>query len=133
LGPRGTYTLQAAIAACHARAPTADQTDWGRIAGLYAELGAIAPSPVVELNRAVAVGMAEGPAAGLAVVEPLATEPALASSHLLPGVRADLLMKLGRLAEAKLDFERAAALTRNLRERQLLLERAATCANGLAV
>ncbi|WP_336800735.1 RNA polymerase sigma factor [Kaistia sp. MMO-174] len=133
LGPRGTYTLQAAIAACHARAPTADQTDWGRIAGLYAELGRIAPSPVVELNRAVAVGMAEGPAAGLAVVEPLATEPALASSHLLPGVRADLLMKLGRLAEAKLDFERAAALTRNLRERQLLLERAATCANGIAV
>ncbi|MCX5571782.1 RNA polymerase sigma factor [Kaistia nematophila] len=133
LGPRGTYTLQAAIAACHARAPTADQTDWRRIAGLYAELGAIAPSPVVELNRAVAVGMAEGPAAGLAVVEPLATEPALASSHLLPGVRADLLMKLGRLAEAKLDFERAAALTRNLRERQLLLERAATCANGIAV
>lgn len=133
LGPRGTYTLQAAIAACHARAPTADQTDWGRIAGLYAELGRIAPSPVVELNRAVAVGMAEGPAAGLAVVEPLAAEPALANSHLLPGVRADLLMKLGRLAEAQVDFERAAALTRNLRERQLLLERAATCANGIAV
>jgi len=133
LGPRGTYTLQAAIAACHARAPTADQTDWGRIAGLYAELGRIAPSPVVELNRAVAVGMAEGPAAGLVVVEPLAAEPALANSHLLPGVRADLLMKLGRLAEARVDFERAAALTRNLRERQLLLERAATCANGIAV
>lgn len=133
LGPRGTYTLQAAIAACHARAPTADQTDWRRIADLYAELGTIAPSPVVELNRAVAVAMADGPAAGLAVVEPLATEPALANSHLLPGVRADLLMKLGRLAEARTEFERAAALTRNLRERQLLLERAATCANGVAV
>jgi len=133
LGPRGTYTLQAAIAACHARAPTAEQTDWGRIASLYAELARIAPSPVVELNRAVAVAMAEGPAAGLALVETLANEPVLATSHLLPGVRADLLMKLGRLAEAQADFERAAALTRNMRERQLLLERAATCANGIAV
>lgn len=133
LGPRGTYTLQAAIAACHARAPTAAQTDWGRIASLYAELARIAPSPVVELNRAVAVAMAEGPAAGLALVETLANEPVLATSHLLPGVRADLLMKLGRLAEAQADFERAAALTRNMRERQLLLERAATCAKGIAV
>ncbi|MET4634050.1 RNA polymerase sigma factor [Kaistia defluvii] len=133
LGPRGTYTLQAAIAACHARAPTAEQTDWGRIASLYAELARIAPSPVVELNRAVAIAMAEGPAAGLALVETLANEPVLATSHLLPGVRADLLMKLGRLAEAQADFERAAALTRNMRERQLLLERAATCANGIAV
>ncbi|MFI5411674.1 RNA polymerase sigma factor [Kaistia sp. UC242_56] len=133
LGPRGTYTLQAAIAACHARAPTAEQTDWGRIASLYAELARIAPSPVVELNRAVAVAMAEGPAAGLALVETLANEPVLATSHLLPGVRADLLMKLGRLAEAQADFERAAALTRNMRERQLLLDRAATCANGIAV
>ena len=133
LGPRGTYTLQAAIAACHARAAVAADTDWGRIASLYAELGRVAPSPVVELNRAVAVAMAEGPAAGLAIVEPLATEPALAASHLLPGVRADLLMKLGRLREAQDDFERAAALTRNMRERQLLLDRAATCANGVAV
>jgi RNA polymerase sigma factor (sigma-70 family) len=133
LGPRGTYTLQAAIAACHARAPTAEQTDWGRIASLYAELARVAPSPVVELNRAVAIAMAEGPAAGLALVETLANEPVLATSHLLPGVRADLLMKLGRLAEAQADFERAAALTRNMRERQLLLERAATCANGIAV
>ena len=133
LGPRGTYTLQAAIAACHARAPTAAQTDWGRIASLYAELARIAPSPVVELNRAVAIAMAEGPAAGLALVESLANEPVLATSHLLPGVRADLLMKLGRLAEAQADFKRAAALTRNMRERQLLLERAATCAKGIAV
>ena len=130
LGPRGTYTLQAAIAACHARAPTAEQTDWNRIAGLYAELSRIAPSPVVELNRAVAVAMAEGPAAGLAIVEPLTNEPALAASHLLPSVRADLLMKLGRLAEAKIDFELAASRTRNLREQKLLLERAANCATA---
>jgi RNA polymerase sigma factor (sigma-70 family) len=130
LGPRGTYTLQAAIAACHARAPTAEQTDWSRIAGLYAELSRIAPSPVVELNRAVAVAMADGPAAGLAIVDPLANEPALAASHLLPSVRADLLMKLGRLAEAKIDFELAASRTRNLREQKLLLERAAHCAKA---
>ena len=133
LGPGGTYTLQAAIAACHARAPTADQTDWGRIAGLYAELSRIAPSPVVELNRAVAVAMAEGPAAGLAIVDALANDPILAGSHMLPGVRADLLMKLGRLPEAQADFERAAALTRNMRERGLLLERAAACAGGVPV
>jgi RNA polymerase sigma factor (sigma-70 family) len=123
-GARGPYALQAAIAACHARAATAEATDWPRIAALYAELARVAPSPVVELNRAVAVGMAEGPAAGLALVEALAAESALQGYHLLPAVRGDLLAKLGRHAEARREFARAAALTRNARERDLLLARA---------
>jgi RNA polymerase sigma-70 factor (ECF subfamily) len=123
----GTYTLQAAIAACHARAQTAEETDWVRMSSLYAELAAIAPSPVVELNRAVAVSMAHGPAAGLAVLEPLLAEPSLKQYHLLPSVRGDFLAKLGRDAEAKAEFERAAAMTKNERERALLLERAAAC------
>jgi RNA polymerase sigma factor (sigma-70 family) len=125
---RGPYTLQAAIAACHARARTADDTDWSQIAALYAELAALAPSPVVDLNRAVAVGMAFGAAAGLAIVDRLTTEPSLASYHLLPAVRGDFLKKLGRPDEARAELERAAALTRNSRERALLLERAAACA-----
>jgi RNA polymerase sigma factor (sigma-70 family) len=125
--PPGPYLLQAAIAACHARARAAPETDWGRIAALYAELARVAPSPVVELNRAVAVSMASGPAAGLALVDRLAAEPALKAYHLLPSVRGDLLQKLGRLDEARMEFERAAALTRNARERRLLLDRAAAC------
>jgi RNA polymerase sigma-70 factor, ECF subfamily len=120
---RGPYVLQAAIAACHARAARAEETDWVRIATLYAELMAITPSPVIELNRAVAVGMAFGPAAGLVVVDGLAAEPTLKGYHLLPSVRGDLLAKLGRLQEARAEFEQAAALTRNTRERELLLER----------
>jgi RNA polymerase sigma factor (sigma-70 family) len=132
LGPRGPYTLQAAIAACHARAATADQTDWRRIADLYSELAALTPSPVVELNRAVAISMAVGPEAGLAIAETLAGEPVFAASHLLPGVRADFLMKLGRFEEARGEFERAAALTRNARERSLLLTRAAECEAAIA-
>jgi RNA polymerase sigma factor (sigma-70 family) len=124
----GPYFLQAAIAACHARARTGGETDWPRIVSLYDALARVAPSPVVELNRAVAVGMARGPAAALPLVEALASEPALRSYHLLPSVRGDLLFKLGRLAEARREFERAAALTRNERERSLLLERAAACA-----
>jgi RNA polymerase sigma factor (sigma-70 family) len=123
----GSYTLQAAIAACHARARTPDETDWSRIAALYDALGRLTPSPVVELNRAVAVSMAFGPAAGLAIVDELAGERALEGYHLLPSVRGDLLKKLGRLAEARTEFERAASLTRNARERTLLLERAAAC------
>jgi RNA polymerase sigma-70 factor (ECF subfamily) len=123
----GPYTLQAAIAACHARAFAAEDTDWSRIADLYAALARIAPSPVVELNRAVAVGMAHGPAAGLAIVEPLTADPALKSYHLLPSVRGDFLAKLGRLDEARAEFERAASLTRNERERTLLLGRASEC------
>jgi predicted RNA polymerase sigma factor len=129
---RGPYTLQAAIAACHARARVAEETDWQRIAALYAELAALMPSPVVELNRAVAVSMASGPEAGLELVDALAGEPALRSYHLLPSVRGDLLWKLGRIEEARLEFVRAASLTRNLRERQLLLERAAACSEGQA-
>jgi RNA polymerase sigma factor (sigma-70 family) len=125
----GGYTLQAAIAACHARARVADETDWRRIAALYAELAAVVPSPVVELNRAVAVGMAQGPAAGLEIVDTLISEPALRSYHLLPTVRGDLLAKLGRGDEARAEFERAATLTRNTRERDLLLERAAAAQN----
>lgn len=122
--PAGSYVLQAAIAACHARALTADATDWNRIVALYAALAAIAPSPVVDLNRAVAVSMASGPAAGLEIVDGLAGHPALKGYHLLPAVRGDFLAKLGRNKEAKAEFERAAALTRNARERALLLERA---------
>ncbi|HTD60337.1 MAG TPA: DUF6596 domain-containing protein, partial [Gemmatimonadaceae bacterium] len=121
----GPYTLQAAIAACHARARTADDTDWQRIAALYDALASLAPSPVVELNRAVAVGMAFGPAAGLELVDALLGEPSLAHYHLLPSVRGDLLAKLGRAAEARVEFRRAASLTRNARERALLLDRAA--------
>ena len=124
---RGIYTSQAAIAACHARARTAEATDWRRIATLYAELAQIAPSPVVELNRAVAVSMAAGPAAALAIVEGLAGDPSLKGYHLLPSVRGDLLRKLGRTEEAKREFERAASLTRNARERDLLLGRAREC------
>jgi predicted RNA polymerase sigma factor len=123
-GERGPYALQAAIAACHARARTADETDWKRIASLYDALTQAIPSPVVELNRAVAVGMAEGPAAGLEIVDRLASESALKNYHLLPAVRGDLLMKLGRYEEARAEVERAASLTRNERERALLLERA---------
>ena len=122
---KGPYALQAAIAACHARAPTADATDWPRIAGLYAELAAIAPSPIVELNRAVAVSMAFGPAEGLVLVDALDDEPLLKNYHLLESVRGDLLDKLGRRVEARAAFERAAALTRNTRERDLMLQRAA--------
>lgn len=129
-GERGPYTLQAAIAACHARALTAEQTDWTRIAELYGELVQRVPSPVVELNRAVAVSMASGPAAGLEIVDALAGERALEGYHLLPSVRGDLLAKLGRLDEARGEFERAASLTRNERERKLLLDRAAACTRG---
>ncbi len=125
---RGSYLLQAAIAACHARARTAEATDWGRIAALYGELVERMPSPVVELNRAVAISMASGPAAGLEIVDDLTSEPSLKHYHLLPSVRGDLLFKLGRLDEARKEFERAASLTKNARERKLLLERAATCA-----
>ncbi len=127
-GARGPYALQAAIAACHARALTAQQTEWARIAALYAALGEVAPSPIVELNRAVALAMSAGPAAGLAVVDALGQDPALERYHLLPSVRGDLLFKVGRLDEARAEFERAASLTRNARERDLLLRRAAACA-----
>jgi RNA polymerase sigma-70 factor (ECF subfamily) len=123
--PHGSYALQAAIAACHARARSGAETDWARIAALYDALAQLAPSPVVELNRAVAVSMAFGPAAGLALVDALTSEPSLAGYHLLPAVRGDLLAKLGRLDEARAECERAASLTRNTRERELLLERAA--------
>jgi RNA polymerase sigma factor (sigma-70 family) len=124
----GAYTLQAAIAACHARARTPEDTDWIRIAELYGELGRLTPSPVIELNRAVAVGMAFGPEAGLKMVDALTSEPSLRSYHLLPSVRADLLKKMGRADEARAEFERAASLTRNARERELLLARAADAA-----
>jgi RNA polymerase sigma-70 factor, ECF subfamily len=127
-GAHGDYTMQAAIAACHARARTAADTDWARIARLYGVLAEHTPSPVVELNRAVAVGMAEGPSAALPLVDALTREPALADYHLLPSVRGDLLSKLGRLDEARAEFERAAGLTRNARERELLLRRAEACA-----
>jgi predicted RNA polymerase sigma factor len=131
-GARGPYALQAAIAACHARARTAGETDWARIAALYQALVQVSPSPVVELNRAVAVGMAFGPAAGLELADALISEPSLKRYHLLPSVRGDLLAKLDRFDEARVEFERAASLTRNARERQLLLERAAACAAGPA-
>ena len=127
-GAPGPYTLQAAIAACHARARTADETDWPRIAALYDTLARLMPSPIVELNRAVAVAMAYGPQAGLDLVDALTSEPALKVYHLLPSVRGDLLAKLGREDEARVEFERAAALTRNARERDLLSARAAACA-----
>jgi len=120
--------LQAAIAACHARARSGDETDWTRIAALYAALGRITPSPIVDLNRAVAVSMALGPAAGLELVDKLTGDPSLKTYHLLPSVRGDLLAKLGRSDEARDEFERAATLTRNGRERDLLLRRAADCA-----
>jgi len=126
-GMRGPYGIQAAIAACHARARSGEETDWERIAELYGELGEVVPSPVVELNRAVAVGMARGPAAGLELVDPLVSDPALENYHLLPSVRGDLLKKLGRMAEARAEFERAASITRNVREKNLLLERARSC------
>jgi RNA polymerase sigma-70 factor (ECF subfamily) len=124
-GPLGPYTLQAAIASCHAQARTPDETDWPRIAALYDALAQVAPSPVVALNQAVAIGMAFGPAAGLAAVDQLAEEKVLMAYHLLPAVRGDLLAKLGRHAEARKEFERAASLTGNQRERSLLLARAA--------
>lgn len=126
LGGRGLYVLQAAIAACHARARSAPETDWPRIAALYGELAALSPSPVIELNRAVAVSMAEGPAAGLAIVDRLAQEPALRRYQWLPSVRGDLLARLGRAAEARAAFLEAAALAGNGRERELLLDRAQT-------
>jgi RNA polymerase sigma factor (sigma-70 family) len=128
-GTLGPYALQAAIAACHARARTPEETDWERIAALYDALAQLAASPVVELNRAVAVGMAFGPAAGLELVDALTSEPSLKTYHLLPSVRGDLLAKLGRSGEARAEFERAAALTRNARERELLLDRARACAD----
>ena len=131
-GPRGPYTMQAAIAACHARARTPEETDWPQIVALYAELARLTPSPVVELNRAVALAMAFGPAAGLEVVDALAFEPSLESYHLLPSVRGDLLKKLGRVDEARLEFERAAGFTRNSRERKLLIGRARACGSGAA-
>jgi RNA polymerase sigma factor (sigma-70 family) len=124
-GALGPYAMQAAIAACHARARSAEETDWPRIAALYAVLARLAPSPIVELNRAVAVAMANGPASGLAIVDALADEPSLQNYHLLPSVRGDLLAKLGRNDEARAEFERAAAITRNERERALLRSRAA--------
>jgi len=131
-GGYGPYALQAAIAACHARAATPEETDWTRIVALYDGLAQLLPSPVVNLNRAVALAMAFGPAAGLEVVDTLKSEPALEGYHLLPAVRGDLLDKLGRFAEARVEFERAASLTRNARERTLLLERAAACGHRSA-
>jgi predicted RNA polymerase sigma factor len=122
--------LQAAIAACHARARAADETDWAKIVGLYGRLGEIAPSPIVELNRAVALAMLFGPEAGLSLVDALAGQGELATYHLLPSVRGELLRQLGRLDEARAEFERAAALTQNERERKLLLDRASSCASS---
>jgi len=129
-GADGPYALQAAIAACHARARAADETDWARIAALYARLAERTPSPVIELNRAVAIGMAQGPAAGLTHLDAIAGEASLRAYHLLPSVRGDLLAKLGRRGEARAEFERAASMTRNDRERRLLLDRAAACASA---
>ncbi|HVZ87133.1 MAG TPA: RNA polymerase sigma factor [Polyangia bacterium] len=127
-GARGRYALQAALAACHARARTAEETDWARIVGLYGALAEVMPSPIVELNRAIALGMLFGPETGLKIVDALAADGALAGYHLLPSVRADLLAKLGRFDEARAEHERAASLTQNARERALLLDRAADCA-----
>ena len=129
-GALGPFALQAAIAACHARARAADETDWRRIASLYQALAEVTPSPIVELNRAVAVSMAAGPAAGLEIVDTLTSDPTLANYHLLPSVRGDFLRKLGRFEEARVELERAASLTRNARERELLLERARGCAES---
>jgi predicted RNA polymerase sigma factor len=126
----GPYALQAAIAACHARARRAELTDWAQIVALYDALAQVQPAPVVALNRAVAVGMAFGPAAGLDLVDALAAEPMLANYHWLPSVRGDLLAKLGRATEAAVEFARAASMTRNARERELLLERARACGDG---
>jgi len=131
-GTRGPYALQGAIAACHARARTPDETDWARIVGLYGALAEITPSPIIELNRAVALAMHMGPAAGLAIVDELRREPALARYHLLPSVRGDLLEKLGRHDEARAEFERAASLTQNAREQALLLDRAAAAGKHAA-
>jgi predicted RNA polymerase sigma factor len=125
--PRGPYLLQASIAACHARARKPEDTDWVTIATLYTELVTSTPSPVIQLNRAVALSMAFGPQAGLDLVDALTGEPSLENYHLLPSVRGDLLVKLGRAQEARAEFERAASLTRNTRERDLLLERALAC------
>jgi RNA polymerase sigma factor (sigma-70 family) len=127
---RGSYMLQAEIAACHARAVTPEETNWARIAQLYAELARLAPSPIVELNRAVAIAMAFGPAVGLELVDALTAEGSLRNYHLLPSVRGDFLKKLGRFEEARAEFEHAASLTRNARERELLLERARACGDG---
>jgi RNA polymerase sigma factor (sigma-70 family) len=129
-GTRGLYHLQAAISACHARALTGAETDWSRIAALYAELASVAPSPVVELNRAVAVSMAEGPAAGLAIADGLRDDPRLASYHLLPSARAEMLFRLGRMDEAAAEFERAASMARNARQRERLQQRATECRHG---
>ena len=129
-GAPGPYTLQAAIAACHARANTASETDWHRIVALYDALAQLTPSPIVELNRAVAVAMAFGPAAGLELIDKLTSEPSLKAYHLLPSVRGDFLFKLGRFTEAQAEFERAATLTQNARERELLLNRAAACSRN---
>ena len=126
-GTRGPYALQAAITACHARALLPQETDWPRIVTLYEELAQLTPSPVVELNRAVAVAMAYGPAAGLEIIDALVSEPSLKAYHLLPSVRGDFLVKLGRFAEAQAEFERAVSLTRNAREREFLLDRARAC------
>ena len=126
-GALGPYALQAAIAACHARAREPAETDWGRITALYGALAQLTPSPVIELNRAVAVSMAQGPAAALPLIDRLAAEPTLRAYHLLPSVRGDLLFKLGRRDEARKEFDRAASLTRNTRERALLLARARAC------
>jgi predicted RNA polymerase sigma factor len=127
-GSLGPYALQAAIAACHARALRPEDTDWPRIVALYDALAELSPSPVIELNRAVAISMADGPAAGLDIVESLLDEPALKGYHLLPAVHGDLLVKLGRHDEARSEFERAAFMTQNTRERKLLLDRASRCA-----
>jgi len=129
-GQPGPYVLQARITACHARSPTAESTDWRQIADLYGELAALLHSPVVELNRAVAVSMADGPAAGLALIDALSAAPSLQNYHFLPSARADLLKKLGRFPEARAEFERAVGLTRNARQRERLLERAAACADA---
>jgi RNA polymerase sigma-70 factor, ECF subfamily len=129
-GTLGNYALQAAIAACHARARASEETDWVRIAALYDALAQLMPSPVVKLNRAVAVGMAYGAAAGLELVDALLTEPALAAYHLLPSMRGDLLEKLGRFSEAHAEYQRAAGLAHNARDHALLLERAARCARN---
>ncbi len=129
---RGPYALQAAIAACHARARTPEETDWRRIVVIYTELSRMTPSPIIDLNRSVAVAMVEGPAAGLALVDQLESRGELKNYHLLPSVRGDFLHKLGRLDEARAEFERAASLTRNTRERELLRARAAECGSASA-